>query len=200
MKSETYLELGSPTAGSCALALYTERTSLVQNSRIRVVGPDVRESPMDTMPFGQVIIAAGEDLTEADYPALLECQHVGDWIEGFMVKSRPGCVWARVSTEAAGRGFGFRFLGSALIALVRSRVPKAEVIEILFVTSSKADLQPLKEIEASVSEIGRAMKERRWKERGIDISECAFSGSCDSCSEKAVCDEVRKLAHMRGLL
>ncbi|MBN1321596.1 MAG: carbon monoxide dehydrogenase [Thermoleophilia bacterium] len=200
MKSDTFLELGSPTAGSCAFAVYTDRMSLVRRGRIRLIGPDVQESSADTVPFGQVIVAAGEALTEADYPELLESQYVGDRIEGFMVKSAPGRAWGRVSTEVAHRGFSLASLGSALTELVESQIPKVEAVEVLFVTSNKADLEPLKEIEESVSEIGRVIKERRWKERGIDISDCAFGGHCGSCPDRGVCDEVRKLAHIRGLV
>lgn len=201
MKSETFVELGSPTAGSCALVLYTDALSRVQHGRTRLIGADIQESPAgSTLPFGQVLIAGGEDLTEADYPELLESQHVGDQIEGFMVKSTPGHIWGRVSTGAAERGFDFAFLGTALTGLVTSQVPKATAVEVLFVTSGRSDLELLNDIAASVGEIAQAMKERRWKERGIDIYDCAFGGHCSACPDKDVCDGVRKVAHTRRLL
>ncbi len=200
MKQETFLELGSPTTGSCAFVLYSEQTSLVQDGRIRVIGPDIQESSSGVVPFGQVIIAGGEALTEADYQELLESQYVGDQIEGFMVKSTPGRVWCRVSTEVARRGFSFDFLGLALMKLVKSQIPKVTAAELLFVTSDKADLQPLYEIGATVSQVAQAIKERRWKERGIDISDCAFGGHCGLCPDKTVCTEVKKMAHNRRLL
>jgi hypothetical protein len=56
MKSETFLELGSPTAGSCAFALFTERPSLVDDGRVRLVGPDIQEACGGTLPVGPVII------------------------------------------------------------------------------------------------------------------------------------------------
>jgi len=201
MKSEAFVELGSPTAGSCAFALQTDRASLVQHGRIILIGPDIQESPAgSTLPFGQVIMAGGEAVTEADYPRLVEGQYVGDRIEGFMVKSTPGRIWGRVSNEAATRGFSFELLGSAVMKLITSQIPRVTAVEMLFVTSSKSDLQPLNAIAASVSEIAHSMKERRWRERGIDIYDCAFGGHCGSCPDKTVCDEVRRLAHTRKLL
>ena len=66
MKSDTFLELGSPTTGSCAFALYSDHASLIQDGRVRLIGPDVQESPSATLPFGQVIIAGGETLTDEE--------------------------------------------------------------------------------------------------------------------------------------
>jgi CO dehydrogenase/acetyl-CoA synthase beta subunit len=201
MKSEAFVELGSPTAGSCALALYTDRVSLVEDGRVRLIGPDIQESPAGSvLPFGQVVIAAGESMTEADYPLLLESQRVGDQVQGFMVKSTPGRIWCRVSAEVAERGFSLGFLGAALRKLVRSQIPGVTAVEVLFVTSDKGDIRPLNEIAASVGSVAQATKARRWKERGIDIYDCAFGGRCGSCPDKTVCDEVRKIAHTRELL
>jgi CO dehydrogenase/acetyl-CoA synthase beta subunit len=201
MKSDTFLELGSPTVGSCAFTLLTEKTALVRPGRIRLIGADVLECPpAATVPFGQVIIAAGADLREAHYPRLVESQYVGDQIEGFMVKSTPGRIWGRVSIEAAKRRFDFGFLGAALMKLIMTQVPGVTAVEVLFVTSGKSDLQPLNEIATSAGKIGHAIKVQHWRDRGIDISDCAFGGHCASCRDKAVCDEVRKLAQSRKLL
>lgn len=200
MKSETFLELGSPAAGSCAFALCTERPELVHDERIRLVGPDVPEVPGGTVPFGQVITAGGEALGESEYPALVECMRVGDQIEGFMVKSATGRIWSRVSADVARRGFNFAFLGSVLIGLVKAQIPKATAVEVLFVTSSKSDLRPMEDIAASVVEIAKGIRGRRWLERGVDISLCAFGGHCGLCADKGMCDEVRKMARTRKML
>lgn len=200
MKSDTFVELGSPTAGSCAFALFSDDTSLVKDGRIRLVGPDIQESPAGTLPFGQIIMAGGEALTEADYQELVESQHVGDRIEGFMVKSMPGRIWSRVSTEVAHKGFCFESLGLALMQLVKTQVPNVTAVEVIFVTSDKADLQPLQDIGTAVGRIAQGIKERRWKERGIDIADCAFGGHCGSCPDKSVCDEVKKVMHTRKLI
>ena len=64
-------------------------------------------------------------------------------------------------------------------------------------TSDKADVQRLSEIDARVSEVARNIKAQLWKDRGINIAECAFGGHCGTCEDKSVCDEVRNIAQLR---
>jgi CO dehydrogenase/acetyl-CoA synthase beta subunit len=201
MRSETFLELGSPAAGSCALLLFSPRASLVRDGRVTLVGPDIPEVPPGSvLPFGQVIVVGGEALSEADYLHLLEAQRLGGRIQGFMVKSTSGKVWCRVGRGLAAKGFDFAALGSTLRALVRQAIPAAEAVEMLFVTSARDDLRPLLEIEGEAAGIWHDIRARQWKERGIDITECAFGGHCGSCADRDVCDNVRKLSHTRKLL
>jgi CO dehydrogenase/acetyl-CoA synthase beta subunit len=197
LRSDTFAELGSPAVGSCAFALYTDSSSFVRDGRIRLVGPDIPESGSKTIPFGQVILAAGKNLDERDYRPLAESQYVGDRIEGFMVKSTPGRLWCRVSNDVAARGFDFRFLGSALIRLVKEQVPAAEAVEVIFVTSGREELRRMGEIESRASGVAREIKTRVWKEKGIDIDSCPLSGHCGACKDKEVCDEVKKMMHGR---
>ena len=44
LRSETFVELGDPTAGSCAFVLWTDTPSLIRNGRITLIGPDVQEA------------------------------------------------------------------------------------------------------------------------------------------------------------
>jgi len=196
LRSDTFAELGSPAEGSCAFVRYPNDPSLVRDGRVRLVGPDIPETGSKTVPFGQVILAAGKDLDERDYRLLAESQYVGDRVEGFMVKSAPGCLWCRVSKDAAARGFDFRFLGSALIRLVKEQVPAAEAVEVVFVTSGREDLLRMREIESRASVVARGIKARAWKEKGIDFDSCPLGGHCGACKDKEVCDEVIKM--MRG--
>ena len=162
-----------------------------------MIGPDVQEAPSATLPFGQVIMAGGETLTDEDYQELVQSQYIGDQIEGYMVKSTPGHIWTRVSREVAEKGFSFEFLGMALLKLVKAQIPGVTAAEILFVTSDKSDVQRLGEIGARVSAVAREIKTRRWQERGINISECAFGGHCGTCEDKSACDEIRNMMSLR---
>lgn len=200
MRSETFVELGGPTVESCAFAMIAGEDARVRDGRVRLVGPDIPEATAgEILPFGQVVVAEGETLGEAALSELAEAQRLGGRIGGFMVKSTPGHVWCRVGVGLAGQGFGFADLGAALVGLIKHAVWGVEAAEVLFVTSSGEDVARLALIGEAVDEISRAVKARRWKERGIDISECAFGGHCGSCAEKNVCDNVKKLAHMRRL-
>ncbi|MHB8111762.1 MAG: carbon monoxide dehydrogenase [Syntrophorhabdaceae bacterium] len=192
VKSDTHLELGSPAAGSCAFVLYSNRISLVHDGRVRLVGLDIPEAPPGTLSFGQVIIVAGNTLTDKDYQSLVQSQYIGDKIEGYMVKSMPGRIWSRISNQGVQKGFNFGFLGRGLVKLVKAEVPKVTAAEVLFVTSDRADVELLSDIEAAVNKLATKIKSRIWKERGIDISDCAFGGHCGLCKDRTVCDKVNK--------
>jgi len=194
MKSDTFLELGGPSAGSCAFAIYSKNSSLIQNERIRLIGPDVHESPSSTIAFGQIIIAGGKNIDDKDYLQLIESQYTGDQIEGYMVKSMPGHIWSRISNEVViKKGFDFRFLGMALMEIIKTHVLHIDAIEIIFVTSGKMDLQDLQKIEVYVSKIVQNIKNKQWGKRGINISDCVFGGNCTSCVDKNSCYEIKKL-------
>lgn len=197
MKSDTFLELGSPTAGSSAFALYTKDTSLIRDSRVCLIGPDIQTSSSPVLPFGQVIMVGGEAFSAGDYQRLIQCQYIGDRIEGYMVKSMPGRIWTRISNEVAQKGFSFKFLAMALMKIIKTQIPNVTVVEALFVTSDKSDLQNLNEIGVSVSEIAHTLKKKHWETRGVDISDCAFGGDCGSCTDKSVCDAVKKAIHKK---
>ena len=192
LKSDTFLELGSPTAGSCAYTLGTRDTSLIQDGCITLIGPDIQGNSPPVLPFGQVIIAGGDAFGDDDCQQLIQCQYTGNFIEGYMIKSRPGHIWARISNDVARRGFNFKFLGMALMKAITMQIPNVQVIEVLFVTAGKDALRPLNDIGVSAGEIARGLREKRWAEKGVDISECAFDGHCGNCSQKDVCDEIKK--------
>jgi CO dehydrogenase/acetyl-CoA synthase beta subunit len=197
VKRDTYLELGSPATGSCAFVLYSNRVSLVHDGRVRLIGPDVPESPPGARSFGQVIIAGGETLTDKDYNSLVQSQYTGDKIVGYMVRSMPGFIWSRISNHAVQKGFSFGFLGRALVTLVKAAIPKVTAVEVVFVTSNKADVDILSRIEVPASRLAGKIKSRIWKEKGIDISDCPFGGHCGACKSRSVCDRLRKVSRDR---
>ncbi len=197
LRGDTFAELGSPEAGSCAFPLWTNNTGLVEDCRITLVGPDIPEARGASLPFGQIIIAAGEKLSEKQHSALEESQYISDQIEGYMVKSTPGRMWTRVSNKAGEKGFSFEVLGRALMAIYSSRVPDVERIEVVFITSSKEDVSQLEEIAAQVRKIGKDIVRENWLARGYDILECTFGWDCNSCPDKTVCDDIKDLIKVR---
>lgn len=193
LKTDTFLELGSPAAGSCAITLYTDKPGLLKDGRITLLGPDVKESPSKVLPFGQVIMAGGEHLTHEDYELLLQYQNISYLIKGYMIRSTTENIWCRISLEAAQKGFSFEVLGTVLIRHIKSVLPKVESVEVLFVTSTREDIVELNNIGQPVREIARNIKEKIWKDRGVDIFECKPGGHCGSCADKSVCDNIRKI-------
>jgi CO dehydrogenase/acetyl-CoA synthase beta subunit len=197
LRSDTFLELGSPEAGSCAFVLWTNDPSLVNDGRTTVIGPSIQESPGASLPFGQVLIVGGPELGQQDHSALEQSQFISDQIEGYMIRSASGRMWSRVSKEAAGKGFCFDTLGRALMSIFKTQVPKVKSAEVIFVTSSKEDVQLLDDIGSQIREIGKNIVRETWKARGIDLLECTFGGDCNSCQSKSVCDDIRDVLALR---
>jgi len=197
LRGDTFAELGSPEAGSCAFPLWTNNTALVKDGKITLIGPDILESRGASLPFGQILIAAGKELSDKQHSALDESQYISDQIEGYMVKSTPGRMWTRISNNAAERGLGFEALGKALIAIYKSRVSEIEAMEIVFVTSGKEDVRQLDEIAEQVKKISKDIIRETWLARGYDILECTLGWDCGSCPDKTVCDDIKTVITVR---
>jgi CO dehydrogenase/acetyl-CoA synthase beta subunit len=197
LRGDTFLELGSPEAGSCAFPLWTDSPSLMKDGMITLIGPDIQESPGASLPFGQVLIAGGEELGEGEHSALEQSQYVSDQIEGYMIKSTPGRMWSRVSKDAAAKGFSFESLGRALMAIYKSEVAKVQAMQVVFVTSGGEELQRLDDIAAQVQKISRDIVRQSWLARGYDILECTLGWDCASCPDKSVCDDIREVISVR---
>jgi CO dehydrogenase/acetyl-CoA synthase beta subunit len=196
LRGETFAELGSPDAGSCAFPLWTASPDHVKDGRITLIGPDIPESQGSSLPFGQVLIVGGEKLGDKEHEALDQSQYVADRIEGYMIKSTPGRMWCRISNDAAGKGLDFETLGRALMAIFKSEVPQVQAMEVVFVTSGKKDVERLGEIAEQVKKIGRDIVRETWLAKGYDILECTQSWDCGTCNDKSVCDEIREVVQV----
>jgi CO dehydrogenase/acetyl-CoA synthase beta subunit len=196
LRGDTFLELGNPDVGSASFLLWADDPSLVKSGRVTLIGPDVPESEGASLPFGQVIIAGGKKLSGDKHELLERTQYVSDQIEGYMLKSMSRQTWSRISKDAAGKGFSFETLGKALMAIFKSSIPDVEAIEVLFVTTSKEDLQPLEELGEQIREISKNVTKEIWKTKGYDI-ECFSTFDCKSCPDSAVCDEIKEMVNVR---
>lgn len=194
LRADTFMELGNPTAGSCACVLWTNDISLVRDGRVTLIGPDISEARGRSLPFGQVLLVGGDDLGAEEHESLGQSQYVADQIEGYMVRSSSRNIWSRVSNDVAARGFCFAFLGRSLMALYKSSAPKVRVMEIVFVTSSREDVLRLEDIAAPARELGAGIVKEQWKAKGYDL-ECDLD--CRSCHDRNVCDDVRKIIAAR---
>jgi CO dehydrogenase/acetyl-CoA synthase beta subunit len=196
LRGDTFVELGSPDVGSSSFLIWTDDPSLVKSGRITVIGPDIPESEGASLPFGQVIIAAGKKLSGDKHEFIDRTQYISDQIEGYMLKSMSRQMWSRVSKDAAAKGFSFETLGRALMAIFKSSIPEIEAVEVLFVTTSKDDLQPLQDLSEQIREISKNMTKEIWKTKGYDI-ECFSTFDCESCPESTVCNEIKEMVNVR---
>jgi CO dehydrogenase/acetyl-CoA synthase beta subunit len=197
LKEDTYVELGSPSTASSALLLWVEDPSLIRDGRVTLIGPDINESAGKSLPFGQVLILGGAGLKEEHQATLEWTQYVSDRIEGYMIRTVPQRIWSRVTKEAVGKGFCFGTLGRALVQIFKSELPLIEAMEILFVTSSKEDVQELEGIAMQVEKITREIKRRIFSIADDGVYECTSGVDCVACSDQAICDSIREVIKLR---
>jgi len=197
LRSDTFAEIGNPEAGSTAFLLWTDNPSLINDGKITLIGPDIPESPGASLPFAQVLIVAGPELSDKDHQTLEHTQFVADRIEGYMIRSVAQVIWSRVNKDAAARGFRFETLGRALMSIFKTDLPKVQAMEILFVTSGKDDLEPLGTMGAQVNKIFKSMLREDWKARGFNVYECASGYDCKACPDQPVCDDIKEVIKVR---
>jgi CO dehydrogenase/acetyl-CoA synthase beta subunit len=195
LRGDTFVELGSPDAGSCAFVLWTDSPSLVRDGRVTLIGPDIQETPGASLPFGQILMTGGKDLGPEEHQSLWQAQYVADQVEGYMVKSSSRSMWTRVSKDAAAKGFSFETLGRSLMLIFRTSVPKVEAMEAVFITSSKEDVLLLDDIAATVQKVGSEIVKESWKSKGYDL-DCSLD--CSSCHDKEICDSIRDVIARRS--
>ncbi len=190
LRDDTSVELGNPEAGSSSFLLLTDSPSLLNDGRITLIGPDIKESAGKSLPFGQVLMVGGTSLADKDIEALQHVQIIGDQIEGYMTRSLTRNIWSRVSKDAVGKGFGFEILGQALMAICRSGHARIQTVEVVFITSGKNDLKSLNNLAEQVQKIGREVVRENWKIKGYDI-DCL--SDCSNCKDKSVCDDIKEV-------
>lgn len=194
LKDDTGLELGSPEKDSVSCLLWTHDTSLVEDGRITLIGRDFPECKEKSLPFGKIVIAAVEGFTENN---AYERHKDMDFLrydldlKGFMLRAASQFMreWSRISREALQNGFSARMLGSALMQLFRAQ-NFVKSVEVIYLTSSTADIGRLKHITAPAEMIIAAMNKM--------AGEMDFE--CDSCDYRTVCDDATQLKSMRDSL
>ena len=207
LKEDTQVELGHPSVGSSAATLATHRLDLVSDGYITLVGPEISEMRAPIVPFAQIIVAALKRTNEieATSQATLEIENTASAMDhtahryaqtdGYMIRSVPNLIWARVSKEACRSGFSFKRLGERLISAIKQQCPQVKACEVFFVTSSKSD----------VGELDDLIEKARVKQRKLETYavgsdgefECTQELDCNSCSEQVVCDTIRDVIRIR---
>lgn len=194
LKEETFVELGNPIQGSASMVLWTPQTELVQDGLVTWIGPDIPEAEGQSLPFGQVILAGGSRLEDKDLPRLERASDLSHRLEGYMIRYLPRKVWSRVSREAAARGFCFETLGRAFMAHYKLQFPQLEAVEVLFVTSSRADVEELEAIAREAQ--GKSLSIRKLTRSRDGTYECEEL-NCETCPEKPTCDTIRDVIVIR---
>lgn len=202
LKEDLGLELGSPEKESVSCLLWTEQLELVENGRITLVGPDFPESRGLSLPLGKVVLAGVTGFNEDnayDRHKDLDYLRYNLDLKGFMLRAVSQFMreWCRISTAALHDGFNARILGSALMDLFAAQ-PFVKSVEVLYITSSTADVLKLKEITAPAEKIIGAMN-KMATELDCDCADCDYQDVCDEATElKAMREKLmqkKKEAH-----
>ncbi|MFO7965612.1 MAG: hypothetical protein R6U50_16930 [Desulfobacterales bacterium] len=206
LKEDTYLELGHPSAGSCSASLATRNADLVVDGRITLTGPDILEMHHARSAFGQIIIAAIPGLTgmaESQATAVLDetaskidrIAYASAQDDGYMIRSVPNVIWARVSKDAARRGFSLKHLGARVVEAVKYGCDGVSACEIYFATGAKGDIEQLDDILDAAR--AKRKKLETFTLRPDGDYECTQEQDCRTCPEQVVCDNIRDVINIR---
>jgi CO dehydrogenase/acetyl-CoA synthase beta subunit len=103
-------------------------------------------------------------------------------------------LWVRVSKGAAEKGACFESLGKALMAVYKADSLRIETMEVVFVTSGRADVELLNGIAKQVQNTSKEIVKADWRSRGYDV-DCAFDCTC--CENRPACDDIRTVLRNR---
>jgi CO dehydrogenase/acetyl-CoA synthase beta subunit len=194
LREETFAELGHPASGSASMVLWSGQPELIRDGLITRIGPDIRESEGQSLPFGQVVLVGGSGMAERDLAGLERATDLGHALDGYMIRRVPRKLWSRVSRAAVQKGFSLELLGRALMVRYRERFPALQAVEVLFVTSSTAQVEELEKI--SLEAKGKSLTLRKLSRSGDGTYECEEL-HCDICPEKPTCDTIREVLVIR---
>ncbi|GAB4330901.1 MAG: hypothetical protein Kow0099_01860 [Candidatus Abyssubacteria bacterium] len=195
LKEDTHLELGHPAAGSCYGVLATHDSALVRDGRITLVGPDIGETTEQRLPFAQIALACCTGELRETASVMDRTLQISAPMDGYMLRSVPDRIWARVSTQAAHAGFSLITLGGRLVHALRDADAGITASEILFVTTTRDDVSALADIvEPARQKLRKLAEYVRTEDGGY---ECTSALDCTECPEKPVCDNIREVIKIR---
>lgn len=180
--SDTAIELGHPQTESVALLMWTDSPVKINDQQITIIGPDLNEAGVDKMPFGKIVLVSGHGFNEENaYQRYQEMAAVKFKLNlvGYMLRAVPqeSKEWSRVSKQALQSGFSLKVLGNELIRELK-RLAFVDAVEIIFITSSKTDVEKFKPIAEKVTKGCQAMN-KMFDDLEYDCSSCSFSDVCD---------------------
>lgn len=180
--ADTAVELGHPQTESAALLMWTDTPGKIHDQHISIIGPDLKEAGLNKMPFGKIVLISAHGINEENaYQRYQEMETIkfGLNLDGYMLRALPqeNKEWSRVSRRALQSGFSLQVLGNELIREFK-RLEYVDAVEIIFITSSAADVQRFKPIAEKVKKVCQAMN-KMFDDLEYDCSSCSFSDVCD---------------------
>jgi CO dehydrogenase/acetyl-CoA synthase beta subunit len=114
LAEETAVELGSPGRSSVNAVIWTDEPGRIQDGRVALIGPDLRQMAGSDLDYAQVVMLEVEPDAEVDVFRLETVQYLSGRVPGMMARMTPGRLWIRISDRAIAEGHGFALIGGAL--------------------------------------------------------------------------------------
>ncbi|MFZ2070075.1 MAG: CO dehydrogenase/CO-methylating acetyl-CoA synthase complex subunit beta [Halobacteriota archaeon] len=131
-KHDMYCELGGPKHRYCSFFFIEVINDIaeIEDGRVEVIGPEIKEIEGKSFPFGFWVRYAGEHLTE-DYLDLLTrwTYFALEEGEGWMLLNTRDTIWLRLHKKAAHK-HDFKHLGQAMINLCKIQFPLVEKADV----------------------------------------------------------------------
>jgi len=191
LSDDVGVELGNPQDTSLASVLWSNDIKAINDGTFTLVGPDLAGSVGKTLPFGKVVLVGVEGFNEDNtYDRYMELDQLryGIDLNGFMLRavSQHQREWCRISRAALKRGFSLGHLAAVLMKMLKN-ISYVRSAEIVFLTSSAADIKKIREIVNPTFRLIAAMDKMTGE---LDFD-------CDTCEYDDVCDEAEGLRGMR---
>jgi acetyl-CoA decarbonylase/synthase complex subunit beta len=183
--AQTHVELGGPKVEHKFELLRAKALEEVEDGKITVIGPDIRDLEKKGYPFGMYIEVAGEEVEE-DLEGVFErrLHDYCNYVEGIMHVNQRYDLQMRVSEKSVKKGFNsFQFLGKVLQKLYKSELPIIEKMQITFIT----DPEKVDEMWREAMKIYEARDARARGLKDDDVEEFYGCNLCQSFAPTHSC-------------
>jgi CO dehydrogenase/acetyl-CoA synthase beta subunit len=190
-QSDTAVELGHPALESVVFHLWTENLSLINDGQISLIGPNIAETTVPTLPFGKIVLIGGSGFNDEnahDRYREIGLARFDLSLKGYMMRAASQYLreWSRISRDAIAKGFSLSTLGSALIHKYK-KMNYVSAVEIIFITSEQGGFEIIAPLADKAMKINNAMSKM--------MAEMSFD--CEDCEYEEICNEVAAMRNMR---
>ncbi|MFQ6095000.1 MAG: CO dehydrogenase/CO-methylating acetyl-CoA synthase complex subunit beta [Candidatus Bathyarchaeia archaeon] len=182
---DAYAEFGGPRVEHKFELVRVRSMEDVEDGKITVVGPDLKDMEKKSYLFGIYIEVAGKDLEE-EIEGVIErrIHEYCNYIEGLMHLNQRYDIWLRLSKRSFEKGLNsFTYVGKVLQRLFKSELPIIEKIQVTFITDPEVVKEKFKEAMETYER--RDARARGLRDEDVD----AFYGCtlCQSFAPTHVC-------------
>ncbi len=178
--AQTHTELGGPRVEHKFELVRAKALEEVEDGKITVIGPDIKDMEKKSYPFGIYIEVAGKEI-EDELEGVIErrIHEYCNFVEGLMHLNQRYDIHLRLSEKSVEKGFNsFKLLGKVLQRLYKSELPIIEKIQITFITDPE-------KANEMYEEAMKVYEDRDAKARGLKDEEVDAFYGCTLCQSFA---------------